>query len=59
MPEEAELLKANVGVGALLIQAHGLNGCAVAYCPATSRSNRGLPVSGANVGSMRSQPGER
>ena len=30
-----------------------------AYLPATSRSKRGLPRSGAKVGSIRSQPGER
>src|SRR4029077_1316084 len=30
-----------------------------AYFPATSRSKRGLPLSGANVGSIRSPPGER
>jgi hypothetical protein len=29
------------------------------YFPATSRSKRGLPLSGAKVGSIRSQPGER
>ena len=36
-------------------------GCCAESCyfPATSRSKRGLPLSGAKVGSIRSQPGER
>ena len=29
------------------------------HVPFTSRTKRGLPRSGANVGSIRSQPGER